>query len=162
MLGVQFDDDLVGQAHVGIRRTDGGGKNHTAARRQVAGFNNRPVDLAEVTVTSHLRHSRQVLVEKAHGARVDLLAQGGVALIRRTEADRLRLGQCSIQRLARRSTGQNANLERTSRRVLAPRLLREGKWNRLGSTRSRKAAETDILAVLDEFRRFFSGENRER
>ena len=97
MFAVEFDDDLVSQAQVGVRRTDGSRQNDTTACRHVAGFDHCPVDLAQITVTCVLRHSGKVHVDKFHVPIIDLLAQDRIGLIRRAEADGLGFGKRAIE-----------------------------------------------------------------
>ena len=51
VLGVELDDDLVGQAQVGVGHADRSGQDDAAAGGQVTGFDDGPVDLAEEAVS---------------------------------------------------------------------------------------------------------------
>lgn len=109
-----------------------------------------------------LWHGRKVHVDESNLTGVDLLAQGGVALIRRTERDRLRFGQITIKRLPGGGASQHPNLERATGFVLTARLFRQRGGDGLRGTSCREATEADALAVLDEFRSFLCGDYGER
>ena len=147
MVGVELDQDLVGEAEVGVGGADGGGQDDAAAGGDVASLGDGEVHGAEEAIADDLGNQRQVHVDKTDFAGVDLFAQSGAGLVGGAEADGVGFGQGGVEALAGGSAGEDADLKLASGLMFTAGLDGEGGWNGLGRTGGRKAAETDGGAV---------------
>ena len=157
---VQLDEHFLGLAQVGRRGAYGRAEHDASAAGQVAGFHDGPMDFTEKAVAHGLRQQRQMHVDEAHLAGVDLRAQQRVGLVRSAEADGLGVGEGGIERPAGGCAGEDADLELAAERVFLFGAFGERAGNGLGSASRREAAETDGFAVLDEGGGLFGGKNR--
>ncbi len=87
VFAVDFDEDLVGEAEVGIGGPDGGGEEDATAGGDFGGFDDGPVDGAQEAVAGDLGQQGEVHVKELHLAGVDLGAEDGIGLVGGPEAD---------------------------------------------------------------------------
>src|SRR6185437_15090916 len=124
-------------------------QNDTSARRDIASFENCPVDGAEKSVAHCLRQHRQVHIEEPRLSGIDTGAEIRVGLIRSPKTDGICLRQGAVQRWSGGGAGKNANFERLSALVngLSPR--RNSGGNGLRRASRSETAESNGLFVFD-------------
>ena len=151
---VDLDDDLLGDLKERGRRADGIGQVNAAVGRHLAGLDDSIVDRAEEAEQHRLRDVRKVHVHEGDPAAVDLLAEGGRRLIRRTPADGLGLGEGVVDAGSGGGPAQDANLERLAGLVQAPGLVGQRPRHGLGRPRGGESAEGHHRPIRDKLRCF--------
>ena len=122
-------------------------------------FDNGDVDFSQKTVTQHLRQFREMHIAIGNLAGIDSRTGIGTRLIRGTELYRLSTGQSTIETVAGRGSGKNADTERTAGCVLFFGPAGDCLRDYFGSSGSRKSAESYIIVIMNVQRGFFGRNN---
>ena len=140
---VEFEEDAIGAVEEGVAGADRGGQDGFAGGRDLADFDDGPMERTEEAVTDGLGQQREVHVEEADFPGVDLAAEFGVGLIGSAKGDGMSGGEGAVEGGSGGRAGKDADFEGAAGGVLGFGLLGEGEGDEFGGSGGGESGEAN-------------------